>query len=233
MALVVKQLCHPDFHSLEEAVQIGRSSLASTPGFELQLVQYLQIQSLSPYVSLPVVFRGLEILGGMFEAGPGDENRMVTLFRPFLKSIDPQIASKAVLILGRKSRSIAWLRKAMGETDQRIRANLIESLWHRNEPAIESVFRSALKDAHPRVMANAVYGLYLMESEHWSGALDSLLRSPNPSFRKSAIWVLKAAAAPRAASRLQPLIHDNDPDVRRSAFSALRHLRDKTVAAGA
>jgi hypothetical protein len=229
MALVVKQLCHPDLHSLEEAIQIGRASLASSPGFELQLIQHLQIQSLSPQVSLEVVFRGLEILGGMFDSDAAGEHRLFTLFRPFLKSGDPQIASKAVLILGRKSRNLAWLRKAVGETDQRIRANLIEALWYRNEPSIEAVFRSALKDSHPRVMANAVYGLYLMNSEHWSEALNSLLRSPHPNFRKSAIWVIKAAAAPHAASRLQSLIHDDDPGVRRSAFGALRHLRIKTA----
>jgi HEAT repeat protein len=126
-----------------------------------------------------------------------------------------------------------WLRSVMSETDERIRANLIESLWSRKEPEVEAVFRIALKDAHSRVVANSVYGLYLMGSNGWDEALNFLVSHPRPAFRRAAVWVIRSAAPPDAPAKLQSLIQDSDPQVRRAAFSALKHLRERKTARAA
>jgi hypothetical protein len=89
-----------------------------------------------------------------------DENRLVPILRPFLRSKDSQIVSKSVLIPGRQSRSLYWMTSIRTEDDDRIRANLVESLRSRREPEVEQVFKGALKDPNHRVVANAVYGLY-------------------------------------------------------------------------
>jgi hypothetical protein len=226
MAATIPQICDPVQYSLGEAVEAARAVAANRPAFELDLVQFLQAHCLSSRVSLPTVFRGLEILGGLL-CGNADESRLITLLRPFLRSSDPQIASKCVLVLGRQSRSMAWLRSVMNETDERIRANLIEPLWQRKEPEVEAVLQSALRDPHPRVAANAAYGLYLMGSGLWPDALQNLVGSQDAAFRRSGVWVLKCAGTPDAPARLQPLIRDTNTDVRKAAFSALRHLRER------
>jgi HEAT repeat protein len=131
-----------------------------------------------------------------------------------------------VLVLGRQSTSMAWLSGVMAETDDRIRANLIESLWKRTEPEVELVLRSALNDSHPRVAANAVYGLYLLGIDAWMEGIQRLVGSTDAALRKSGVWVLKSSGASDAPARLQLLIRDADADVRRAAFDALIYLRN-------
>jgi hypothetical protein len=226
MAATIPQICDPAQYPLGDAVEIARDLAAKRPAVELHLVQFLQAQCFSSHVSLPTVFRGLEILGALL-SGNADENRLITLLRPFLRSSDPQIASKCVLVLGRQSRSMVWLRGVMNETDERIRANLIESLWRRKEPEVEAVLQSALRDPHARVAANAAYGLYLIGSDLWPDALQNLVGSQNAAFRRSGVWVLKCVGTPDAPARLQPLIRDTNADVRKAAFAALKHLRER------
>jgi HEAT repeat protein len=115
----------------------------------------------------------------------------------------------------------------VGETNERVRAKVIESLWLRKEPEVELVLQSALRDNNNRVAANAVYGLYLLGHDAWREGLDGLIGSRNVAFRLSGIWVVKSIAAPDAPSKLQLLIRDANADVRRAAFGALKYLRER------
>jgi HEAT repeat protein len=121
---------------------------------------------------------------------------------------------------------MSWLKAVMSKTDDRVRANLIESLWNRKEPEIELVLRQAAKDHNPRVAANAVYGLYLLNLPDWMEGLERLIGSNSPAGRTSGIWVLKASGAPCAQAKLKLLIRDADAEVRHAAFEALIHLRE-------
>jgi HEAT repeat protein len=226
MAGAVTKICDPEAYRLGEAIQKAKSNALASPGFEVELVRFLQARCLSNRVPLPIVFRGLEVLGGMLDGGVLEESRLITLLRPFLRSSDPQIASKSVLVLGRQSRSLSWLNSVMAETDDRIRANLIESLWKRKEPEVEKVLRNALADPHPRVAANAVHGLFLLGVEAWMEGLERLVGSKEAAFRISGIWMLKASAVPDAPARIKLLIRDADAGVRHAAFEALIHIRE-------
>jgi len=221
MVATITNICDPGLYGLNEAIEKAKSTAADTPGFELHVVRFLQSLCLSRHVPMPTVFRGLDVLGGIL-----DENRLVTLLRPFLRSSDPHIASKCVLVIGRQSRNMAWLLGIMNESDERIRANLIQAVWKRREPEVELVLRNAVGDPHPRVAANAVYGLYLLGIDAWREGLERLVGSDGAAFRKSGIWMLKSSGAHDAPARLKRLIRDADADVRRAAFNALVHLRE-------
>jgi HEAT repeat protein len=223
MAAAVTKICDPELYGQHEAILLAKAGAEASPGFEIEIVRFLQAQCLSNRVHLPTVFRGLEVLGGMLDGA-----RLLTLLRPFLRSSDPQIASKCVLVLGRQSSSMAWLNGVMAESDDRIRANLIESLWKRTEPEVELVLRNAFKDSHPRVAANAVYGLYLLGIDVWLDGLERLVASDDAALRKSGVWVIKSSGVPDAPARLKLLIRDADADVRHAAFDALIHLRDSS-----
>jgi|GEM_PF-3413459 len=225
MAAPVSKICNPELYRLEEAIQQARLGVQSSPRYELDLVRFLQTQCHANQVNLAFVLRGLEILGGILE-----EARLAALLRPFLRSSDPQIASKCVLILGRQSHSFTWLNSVMGESDDRMRANLIESLWRRTEPEVERVIKNAVRDPNHRVVANAVYALYLLgadSQDQYREGVDRMLGRNDPSFRRAAIWVLKMSAGAGAVTKLKPLIRDADPTVRRAAFDALVFLRQQ------
>ncbi|HEY3823927.1 MAG TPA: hypothetical protein VGL82_05185 [Bryobacteraceae bacterium] len=227
MVAVVSKICDPGLYTLAESIQLAQISAQTMPGFEVDLVRFLQSECQVGQTSLPSIYRGLEVLGGMLSGGTANENRLIALLRPFLRSSNPQIASKCILVLGRHSSSMAWLNNLMAEPDERIRANLIESLWKRKEPEVERILRNALRDRHARVAANAVYGLYLLEIDAWEGGVNNLLTNKDAAFRKSGIWVLRSIGAADAPPRIKLLIRDTDPGVRRAAFSALAWLRKK------
>lgn len=231
MVVSVARICDPELYRLKEAVEQARINAETIPGFEMRIVRYLQELCLSKVVPLVRVFRGLEVLSGMHGGGTrsemGDEKRLIGLMRPFLRSSDPQVASKCVLLLARQSNNIDWLCSVMAETDARIRANLIEALWKRSQPEVERLLRGALHDPHPRVTANAAYGLYILGAEGWVEGLERLLSSSKPSFRKSGIWLLKETGAPDAPERIRLSIRDPDAGVRRAAFDALIHFRQR------
>ena len=213
--------CDPNYAPLAEAI---RQAKAAAAGLDLDLSRFLQMQCFSSEPQLPLIFRGLEVLEAITEEG-----KLLTLLRPFLKSGDPQIASKCVLVLGRRCHNVSWMRKVMAEVDDRIRANLVESLWERKEPEIELVLRSALNDPHHRVAANAVYGLFLLGSDSYKEGLDHLVASGNSACRRAAIWVIRSTNTPESAMGIKPLIRDTDPAVRRAAFDALVFLRQQAA----
>jgi HEAT repeat protein len=219
-AALVSEICKSGYR-LDDAIQRATAAAQTSPGFVFELSKFLQAQCLAESVDRPTVFRGLEVLGGML-----DEIRLIPLLRPFLRSRDAQIASKSVLILGRQSCSLGWITSINAESDDRIRANLVESLWARREPEVEQVLKRALQDPNHRVAANAVYGLYLMGADEWVAGLDRLLRNQDPIARRSGIWVIKSTGDATAAARLKPIIRDPDPSVRGAAFAALVSLRE-------
>lgn len=225
MNFSIAKICDPRYQSVEEAIQNARLAAQRSSRFELDLARFLQEQCLADRPNLPAVFQGLEVLGGIL-----DERRLTALLRPFVRSSDPKIVSKCVLVLGRRSHSLAWLIDIMNEADDRLRANLIESLWSRREPEVEEIFKCALTDRNHRVTANAVHGLYLLGSEFYQKGLERLLSSADPRFRRAAIWVLRQGDGRRTRKSFKPLIRDPDPDVRRAVFEALTVLRESEAA---
>jgi hypothetical protein len=166
-----------------------------------------------------------------------DERSLLALLRFFLRSRVPQIASKTVLILGRRCNRPDWMRHVMTEGDDRIRANLIESLWRRREPEeIRTILEEAVKDQHHRVVANAVYGLFLGGYEGYQSGIDQLIANRDPIFRQAAIWVIGSIGAAEVTPQLKRLLTDPDSGVRRKAFAAMKTLQARnqggTQAAG-
>jgi hypothetical protein len=225
MATRVEDICDPERFQLTQAIRLARNGADTMPGFEIAIVRHLESHFMSRSVAIAKVFRGLEVLEGVLGRSESDESRLVALLRPFLRSSDPAIASKCVMILGRRSKSLTWLGRVLGENDFRIRANLVEALWGRDEPEIRRLLLQALEDAHQRVIANAAYGLWLLEAPEWLTGLEMLLDSRHPAFRRSGLWLLRRAAPPDGSERVAKFIRDPDPGVKRAAFDVLITLR--------
>jgi HEAT repeat protein len=180
---------------------------------------------MAEHVQVPTILRGLEVLETITE-----QANLLTVLRFFLRSGVPQIESKCVLMLGRRCPSPDWMKQIMSEGNDRVRANLIESLWGRMEPEdIKAILQDALKDDNHRVAANAAYGLFLCGHEEHIPGIDRLVSSPKPEYRRAGIWVIKSIKGDEALIRIKPLIRDEDASVRRAAFAAIVSLREQAT----
>jgi hypothetical protein len=221
MTASIAKICDPRIRDLEDSIREAKIAAQGSIRFESNLARFLQMECMESSVNFPLVFRGIEILGQISE-----EQRLIACLRPFLRSVHPQIASKAVLVVGRRAEDLKRLIKAINETDDRTRANLIESVWGRRGPGMEELLVAALKDRHQRVTANAVYGLHLLGSEQYPEGLDRLNQNKDPLFRRAAIWVIRSVEGVAGITNLKPFILDPNPDVRHAAFQALIQLRE-------
>jgi len=73
----------------------------------------------------------------------GDPSRMMASMSRLLRHSNAYMRSKAVIVVGRGSKSAKWARQRLNETDPRIRANAIEALWSVDTDEAKVVLRFA------------------------------------------------------------------------------------------
>lgn len=142
-----------------------------------------------------------------------------------MRHCNPQVRSKAALVMGKEKRDAGWVRARLGDPDARVRANAVEALWGADGADAVEVFRKAAKDEEPRVVLNAVMGLYqarLMESV-WM--LLDLAVSEDFRMRRSACWVMGQTKDPRFLMALLGLARDKDASLRAAALQAVAAIR--------
>ena len=134
---------------------------------------------------------------------------MPSLMR-MMRHPNPYLRSKAVKMIGRGSQSTKWVMGRLSESDPRVRANAIESLWGVDTPEARTLLKFAASDANNRVAGNALLGLYHLGeasvladvvnlAAHESAALSRLGRLGDGRNRRSAIH--RCAAAPDLGTR--------------------------------
>ena len=138
---------------------------------------------------------------------------------------DPQIRSKSVLMIGRASKNVSWVRAKLGDDDPRIRASAVESLWGCEGLEVRDLLRSAAHDPHHRVVANALCGLYGMGETAAIPELMKMASSQHAMFRTAAAWAMGETGDRRFADMLGKLMCDSNPGARKRAFVSLGRVR--------
>jgi HEAT repeat protein len=159
-------------------------------------------------------------------AEAGDLVKLLPLIAPLVHHADPQVRSRAVLLMGRASRSLALFDKALADGNDRVRANAVESMWGVSSSYAAALLRRATKDANNRVAANAAVGLHLIGNRAGAEALEAMANSPDPMFRASAAWAIGKLADPCFLPAAQRLRADSEPKVRHLALRSLVRLRE-------
>jgi HEAT repeat protein len=137
------------------------------------------------------------------------------------KHADSKIAAKATLLVARRTPNLAWIRRHLAVKDPRIRANVLEGLWHANLPFARSTYQECLEDENNRVVGNALYGLHLMGDSEVSTRIVTMARDARPLFRSTAAWVMGQAGNQEYVEHLQSLVRDDMPVVRSTALRSL------------
>jgi hypothetical protein len=167
---------------------------------------------------LPDVLRAMELLAGI------DRLETPPALLDLANHGNEQIRSKAVRLADRENVQQSWRLQRLTDTNARVRANAVESMWGARDPASLQTFEAMLSDDHPRVAGNAVMGLYRADAEADArAALKNLGAHPDARFRRAAAWV--AGEIGGSETLLERLRGDSDPAVRVSALKSLVRMR--------
>jgi len=205
--------------SLEEAASLARTALQLEPMMDVALAKRLADDTA---LGEPVQNAGrlMDILG-MISNG----NRITSSLMRLWRSSDPQMRSKAVLLIGRSSRSIQWAQSRLAETDPRIRASAVEALWGLDTAEAKAILRAAARDANNRVAGNALFALYGIGDTLAISELFKMAASDSAQLRSTAAWAMGKTGDPRFSEILGRLMSESNVVVRRRAFAELSCLK--------
>lgn len=220
------KLCDPSA-SLDSSVGIAKALTQHEPRFDARFAKSLLVDDQMTEAERQ---RGLAVLERLDGGG-----RLIPILMQFLRDPDSRIRSKAALMFGRIMSTHGLLDRLMGDTDARVRANLVEGLW--NSTAGDDrrpLFRRALQDPNHRVVGNALVGLHrLGEHRDVIQHVTKMARRPEAPFRATAAWVMGQTGEERYAAVLRHMVRDPDLLVRRGAFRSLRRINTMCAAQNA
>ena len=201
--------------SRQEAFALARNILVCEPRFDILLLDHLKNQS-----DETVLQSGLDIL---IEISKDD--RLVPGVLRLLKHPSAKIRSKAALFIGSRTQNEAWAANLALESDARVRANILESLYGSNSEFVQEAFRRNVHDDNCRVAGNAALGLYLLGDVSSIGHIHRFVKHPEARFRNTGSWLMGRTGDPRFSPTLAELVTDPDELVRRQALKALGEIR--------
>jgi hypothetical protein len=215
-------LCNPALN-LAEAVALARTALQLDPMTDVNLAKGLA-DAAAQGMPVPHAGRLLDILGTISTG-----NRITPSLMRLLRNSDPQMRSKAVLLIGRSKQSVKWVQSRMAEPDPRTRANAVEALWGVDNAEAKELLRGASRDGNNRVAGNALYALYCMGDTWVFLELLRMAASESPLFRSSAAWAMGQTCDPRFSETLGRMLGESNGSVRKRAFAALSRLKASGV----
>ena len=218
---LLRALCDADL-SREQAMSLARAATRANPMADVELARGLAdsaVQAEGP-VPLEAAPRLMEILAEI-----SDGSRIAPSLMRLMRHSNPYIRSKAVLMIGRGSLSVKWVRGRLSEADPRIRANAIEALWGVDSADAQVLLRSALADGNNRVVGNALLGLYRAGDCTTIVDIVKMAGHENALFRATAAWVMGETGDPRFTETLVRMLVEPNTTVRKRALAALRGIK--------
>jgi hypothetical protein len=100
---------------------------------------------------------GIRLLEIMSEVSDG--THLLSTVMRLMSHPDPRVRSKAALLVGRSNKNHKWVQERLGESDARVRANAVESLWGADNAGSRAVFWSALGDEHEEFQPRTAWSL--------------------------------------------------------------------------
>ncbi len=142
-----------------------------------------------------------------------------------LRSPDPQVRSKAAALYGRTSHNAEWVRRRLAETDPRVRANAVESLWGEESEEAQAVLQEAARDPNHRVAANALIGLDYVGAREVASSLKKMAASDDPLARSAAAFAMGRTGRVEYVPVLEAMLKDSGQHARSQALRALIRIR--------
>ncbi|MDR3704083.1 MAG: HEAT repeat domain-containing protein [Candidatus Sulfopaludibacter sp.] len=155
-----------------------------------------------------------------------DGSRIQSSLMRLLRHPNPYLRSKAVKMIGRGSRSVRWVQNRLQESDPRVRANAIESIWGLDSEEARALLLTTARDANNRVAGNALAALYRLGDHRVIPDVIKMAEHESALFRSTAAWVMGESGDPRFTETLARMLRDSDQAVRTRSLSALGRIKN-------
>ena len=216
-------LVNPTHSTREIALRLFNRILSVDPSFDVKLAQLLPDRG---YVNHAVALEGvcaMRALDILDHTSRG--RRLLPILGHLPHSSDPRVAAQATLFVGKRVQSPAWAAKQMLHSDQRVRANAVESIWGLDtQPAVQ-LLEKCIDDKNTRVVGNALLGLHITGHRDIERELVFSSKHALPDRRSMAAWTMGRTGKGEWAERLTVMVKDEHPQVRGMALRALREIR--------
>ena len=219
--LLLSVLCHPGL-AREQVLVVARIAQRVDATAESTIAKGLadSVISNDPGVRPKDAGRLLEVLSEI-----SDGNRILPSLMRLLRHPDPHLRSKAVKMIGCGTRNAKWVQGRLVETDPRIRANAIESLWGVDSPEARELLEASVHDGDNRVAGNALVALHRIGASVVIPDFFRMAAHDSQRFRVTAAWAMGEAADPRFSETLARLLRDTHPPVRTRALAGLGRIK--------
>lgn len=229
--LILQALSDPQLFSLPEATHLAQILLRVEPLLDIKMARALidvadpnSKRELEERAASERGTRVLEILSAI-----SDGARILPVMAQLLHHPNVWVRSKAALMVGRSNKNHKWVSQQLEETDGRVRANAIESLWGVESEGSQSVFWSAVSDPDNRVVGNALIALYRLGKAGSIPLIIDLLKHPSTDFRVTGIWVMGESGDQRFSGLLARYLSDPIATVRSAAFRSIAKLKRESA----
>jgi hypothetical protein len=228
--LIFRLLADASVFTVEEAVTISSSLVKIQPLIDLKMRELFDCQNggdeLIRRLGFDAAIRLLEIMASIPE-----DWRMASMFFQLLGHSNQKIRSKAALLSGRIKKNCKWVEARLTDSDLRVRANAVESLWGVELPGVRELLWAAVQNPDNRTAGNALLGLHHLGEAASIPLIVELLSHADPKFRLTGVWVMGETGDPQFKPLLARIISDPDPHIRSAVFRALAKLKRSTKTA--
>jgi hypothetical protein len=219
--LLLPVLCHPAL-AREQVLVVARVAQRVDATAESTIAKGLadSVISNDPGVRPKDAGRLLDVLSEI-----SDGSRILPSLMRLLRHPDPHLRSKAVKMIGCGTRNAKWVQGRLVETDPRVRANAIESLWGVDSPEARELLQTSVHDGDNRVAGNALVALHRIGDSAVIPDFFRMAAHDSQRFRVTAAWAMGETADPRFLDTLARLLRDTHPPVRTRALAGLGRIK--------
>ncbi len=224
--LTLEEIIDPTSVLLSDAVVRSKSAIGHGRVFIAELADFLRREIEEPSGGrVPWVRRSLDLLSAL-----GCDDHILSLKTRLQSHPDAHVRSKATLMVGRASKNLTWISRCMLDSDPRVQANAIESMWGTNTKEYRAMLESASKSPHHRVAANALVGLHRLQDVGSIPRLFAMAEHESEMFRLAAHWAMGATDDPRFLPFLTKLFESGQGGRRAMLMRSLSRLRRRMTA---
>jgi len=221
--LLIPWLVRPEYFTAEQAIEISRKLVKYDPTTAATFTHLLSDMALRMDRDEVSALRILAIHGAV------SSHPSTPLLTRFLNSASARVRSKAALLIGRVNRSVQWVKNQLEQSDPRLRANALESLWGVTTPEACELFRTAASDPVRRVAGNAVIALYKAGEVESLSLLAQFLTRPESDWQATAAWAAGESGDVRFLDDLEKSAATGDATAKRNAKRAQERIRQRSL----